>query len=51
MLLRLSSELKSELLKIRAAETLNDGKDRSMHDIVGMLVKFYKEIIFQPKNN
>jgi hypothetical protein len=51
MLLRLSSELKSELLKIRAAETLKDGKDRSMHDIVGMLVKFYKEIIFQPKNN
>jgi hypothetical protein len=41
--LRLSSDLKSELLKIGAAETIKDGKDRSMHDIVEMLVKFYKE--------
>jgi hypothetical protein len=41
--LRLGNELKSELLKIGATETLKDGQDRSMHDIVEMLVKFYKE--------
>jgi hypothetical protein len=41
--LRLSTDLKSKLLKIGAAETLKDGKDRSMHDIVEMIVKFYEE--------
>lgn len=40
---RLNEDLRRKLIKIGAAESLKDGKDRSMQDIVSMLVKFYEE--------
>lgn len=41
--IRLSDELKKKLVKIGAAEALKDGEDRTMQDIIGMLVKFYED--------
>jgi predicted transcriptional regulator len=41
--IRLNDELKKKLVKIGAAEALKDGRDRSMQDIIGMLVKSYEE--------
>jgi hypothetical protein len=40
---RLNEEIRKKLIKIGAAESLKDGKDRTMLDIVTMLVKFYEE--------
>jgi predicted transcriptional regulator len=41
--IRLNEELKKKLVRIGAAEALRDGEDRTMQDIIGMLVKFYEE--------
>ena len=41
--IRLNEDLKKKLVKIGAAEALKDGQDRSMQDIIGMLIKFYEE--------
>lgn len=40
---RLNEDLRRKLIKIGAAESLKDGKDRTMQDIVSMLVKYYEE--------
>jgi predicted transcriptional regulator len=41
--IRLNDELKKKLVRIGAAEALKDGQDRTMQDIIAMLVKFYEE--------
>lgn len=38
--IRLNDDLKKKLVKIGAAEALKDGQDRTMQDIIEMLIKF-----------
>ncbi len=40
--IRVSQKLKSRLAKIRARLTLKDGRDRSMEELIGMLVDAYE---------
>jgi hypothetical protein len=41
--IRVSHKLKERLTKIRARLTLNDGKDRSMEELIDMLADAYEE--------
>lgn len=41
--IRLNDDLKKKLVKIGAAEALKDGQDRTMQDIIAMLIKFYED--------
>ena len=41
--IRLNDELKKKLVRIGATEALKDGEDRTMQDVIAMLVKFYEE--------
>jgi hypothetical protein len=41
--IRLSNEIKAKLVKIRAKLSLKDGKNRSMEDIIKLLIKHYEE--------
>ena len=40
--IRLSNEVKAELVKIGAKLSLKDGKNRSMEDIIKLLIKRYE---------
>lgn len=42
MSIRVSQKLKSRLAKIRARLTLKDGRDRSMEELISMLVDAYE---------
>jgi len=41
--IRISNEIKSKLVKIGARLSLKDGKNRSMEDIIRVLIKQYEK--------
>jgi hypothetical protein len=41
--IRISDENSKKLVKIGAAESLKDGRDRTPDDVIAMLVKFYED--------
>jgi hypothetical protein len=41
--IRINEDIRKKLVKIGAAEALKDGQDRTMQDIISMLIRSYEE--------